>query len=90
MKFVPLLWAALRRKPLRTLYTLASIIIAFVLIGIMSGVNAAFIEMVEKTPQERVVVTARYGAWLPLAHAEQIARLPGVRHQNIMAFMSGS
>lgn len=61
MKWLPLLWTALRRKPARTVYTLLSIVIAFLLVGIMSGLNAAFAERIENARVDRIVVTARYG-----------------------------
>ena len=42
MKFLPLIWSGLWRKPARTLLTAASIVIAFLLIGLLQGVNAGF------------------------------------------------
>ena len=78
MKWLPLLWTALRRKPARTVYTLLSIVIAFLLVGIMSGLNAAFAERIENARIDRIVVTARYGAWFPIAYLDQIARMGGV------------
>ena len=40
MKYLPLLWAGLWRKPTRTTLTLLSIAVAFVLFGILSGIDA--------------------------------------------------
>ncbi len=42
MRFLPLLWAGLWRKPTRTTLTLLSIIVAFILFGILSGIDAGF------------------------------------------------
>lgn len=41
MKFLPLLWANLRRKPLRSGLTVASIVVAFLLFGLLQTVNSA-------------------------------------------------
>jgi len=42
MKFIPLIWAMLWRKKMRTSLTLLSIVIAFLLFGMLQGINAAF------------------------------------------------
>jgi putative ABC transport system permease protein len=39
VKFFPLLWAGLWRKRTRTLLTLLSVVIAFLLFGLLQGVN---------------------------------------------------
>ena len=38
MKFLPLIWAGLWRKRARTVFTLLSIVVAFVLFGVLQGV----------------------------------------------------
>ena len=40
MKFFPLVWSSLWRKKTRTIFTLLSIMIAFLLFGLLQGVNA--------------------------------------------------
>jgi putative ABC transport system permease protein len=42
MKFMPLVWAGLSRRPVRSILTASSIVIAFVLLGLLQGVNAGF------------------------------------------------
>ena len=73
MKWFPLLWAALRRRPARTIFTFLSIVVAFLLVGIMSGLNAAFAERIENARLDRIVVTARYGVWFPIADLDQLS-----------------
>jgi putative ABC transport system permease protein len=90
MKWLPLLWTALRRKPARTVFTLLSIVIAFLLVGIMSGLNAAFAERIENARLDRMVVTARYGVWYPIAYLDQIARMDGVSEIVPAAFIEAS
>jgi len=42
MKYFPLIWATLWRKKTRTLFTLLSIVIAFLLFGMLETVDYAF------------------------------------------------
>jgi putative ABC transport system permease protein len=90
MKWLPLLWAALRRKPGRSIFTLLSIMVAFVLVGSMTGLNAAVTQMINDARIDRIVVTARYGVWFPLAHINQIDQLDGVRLTSPYAYIEAS
>jgi len=90
MKWLPLLWAALRRKPARTVFTLLSITVAFFLVGIMSGLNARFAKLVDDARVDRIVVTARYGVWFPVADVEQILRVGGVKEIAHLAFIDAT
>ena len=54
MKYFPLLWAELWRKPLRTVFKLLSIMVAFVLFGILSGIDAGFAHALEISRQDRL------------------------------------
>lgn len=80
MKFLPLVWAGLWRKPLRTLFTGISIVVAFVLIGVLQGVNAGFAEVVAKARREFLTTDARVRGSppMPIAMREQIRQVPGV------------
>jgi putative ABC transport system permease protein len=77
-KFLPLIWAGLWRKPARTIFTFASITVAFILFGLMSGIDAGFAHLLEVSRADRLFTDPRFGAPMPLAYAERIARLPGV------------
>ena len=57
MKFIPLIWAMLWRKKVRTSLTLLSILIAFLLFGMLQGVNSAFKQTIERSNVNRLVVT---------------------------------
>ncbi|MEA2757351.1 MAG: putative transport system permease protein [Aliidongia sp.] len=80
MKYLPLIWAGLWRKPLRTIFTLLSIIIAFLLFGLLQGVNAAFTQGIEAAGVDRLIVESRIGFTesLPYADLAQIEAVPGV------------
>jgi putative ABC transport system permease protein len=80
MRYFPLIWAGLWRKPLRTIFTLLSIIIAFLLFGLLQGVNAAFDGSVSAAGVDRLIVESRIGFTesLPYADLAQIEAVPGV------------
>ncbi len=80
MKYLPLIWAALRRKPARTLLTCFSVATAFFLFGALQGINVGISQAMNLASVSHLVVMSRVnlGSPLPLAHAAQIASVPGV------------
>ncbi len=78
MKYLPLLWAGLWRKPARTVLTLLSIVVAFVLFGILSGIDAGFDHALQSSRLDRLFTDSKFGAPMQFAYAQQIARVPGV------------
>lgn len=89
MKYLPLLWAGLWRKPIRTVLTLLSITVAFLLFGVLHGITAGFQGAVSKMSDVRLRVVNRANMLeaLPIAYQSQIERIPGVRavsHATIM------
>lgn len=80
MKYFPLVLAALWRKKARTIFTLLSILIAFLLFGMLQGVNAAFNNTIERANVNRLIVTSKIALTesLPYADMAQIEAVPGV------------
>ena len=78
MKYFPLVWAALWRKKVRTIFTFLSVVIAFVLFGILSGVSGGFAHVLDTARLDRLFTDPRFGTPLPLAYVDQIARVPGI------------
>lgn len=80
MKFLPLLWATLWRKRTRTIFTLLSIVVAFLLFGMLQGVNSAFSAAVDRANVNRLITTSNisFTEPLPFADQAQIATVPGV------------
>jgi putative ABC transport system permease protein len=91
MKYLPLLWAALKRKKLRTILTLLSIVVAFLLFGMLQGVNAAFNRAVELANVDRLVVTNRISLTesLPYGDLSQIEAVPGVETVAFASWFGG-
>jgi putative ABC transport system permease protein len=78
MKYFPLVWNGLWRRRARTIFTLLSIAVAYVLFGILSGIDAGFAHTLEVSRMDRLFTDSRFGAPMPVSYAEQIANVPGV------------
>lgn len=89
MKYLPLIWAGLWRKPARTLLTLLSIVIAFILFGLLQGVDSAFARIVGLQKLDRMFVDSRYFQPLPYSYKAQIEKLKGITKITEVAFMVG-
>lgn len=80
MKYFLIIWAALRRRPVRSALTMLSVATAFLLFGAMFGVVAGFGDALDKMSDARLRTVSRANILepLPLAYGERIRRLPGV------------
>jgi putative ABC transport system permease protein len=78
VKFLPLLWAGVWRKPTHTALTLLSIVVAFILFGVLSGIDAGFAHALEASRLDRLFTDPRFAAPMNISYADQIARVPGV------------
>lgn len=89
MKFLPLIWGGLWRKPARTLLTLLSIVIAFILFGLLQGVNSAFDRIVGLQKLDRMFVDPRYFQPVPYSYKASIEKIKGVTKITEVSFMPG-
>jgi putative ABC transport system permease protein len=78
MKYLPLIWAGLSRKKLRTIFTFLSIVVAFILFGVLQGVDAGLAHIRDLQRLDRLFAVSRFGTPLPLANAAQIAAVADV------------
>ncbi len=80
MKFMHLLWANLLRKKARTILTVLSIVVAFLLFGMLDAVRVAFTVRDSLEGASRLVVSSKLSIIQPLPYGDlqQIQRLPGV------------
>jgi len=80
VRYLPLLWAGLFRRKTRTVLTLLSIVVAFLLFGMLQAVQTAFESGADAADAKRLLTTARYSIIepLPIAHLKVIERVPGV------------
>jgi putative ABC transport system permease protein len=89
MKYIPLVWAAVMRKPVRAILTLLSVMLAFTLFGLTIGMNATFDKWMADARDDRLVSFARFGGNAPRALVGQISQMPGVSLVASEAFIGG-
>src|SRR5262249_3057783 len=80
MRFLHLIWSNLKRKKLRTSLTLLSILVAFILFGLLSSIKQALTGGVSIAGQNRLVVRHKVSIiqLLPASYKERMERIPGV------------
>jgi putative ABC transport system permease protein len=80
MKFFPLIWSSLRRRRVRTFFTVASIVVAFFLFGYLAAIRVAFSMGVSVQGANRLSVIHKTAIIMPLpiSYKERIAGIPGV------------
>src|SRR3984885_1319305 len=92
MKYFPLIWATLWRKKTRTLFTLLSIVIAFLLFGMLETVDYAFSHpSTGTTGADKLISTNKYSITLPLPFADlqEIRSVPGVTDATWLTWFGG-
>ena len=92
MKYLHLVWAGLFRKKVRTVLTLLSVVVAFLLFGMLQSVNEAFSAGAEQARADRLVTNSRYSIieMLPISYLERIESVPGVREVAFASWFGGS
>lgn len=80
MKFFPLLWGNLKRRKLRTSLTLLSILVAFVLFGLLCAIREALAGGVDMAGADRLVVRHKVSIiqLLPESYRARMERLDGI------------
>lgn len=80
MKYFPLLWKSLWRKKVRTLFTIGSLFVAFLLFGVLMAIRTAFTFGVEIAGVDRLVLIHKVSLImsLPVAYQTRLQATPGV------------
>lgn len=91
MKFLPLVWSNLKRKKARTLFTLLSIMVAFILFGLLATVNMSFRGGVDVVGADRLLVIHKVSIIQPLpsSYKDRIATVPGVEEVSFANWFGG-
>jgi putative ABC transport system permease protein len=91
MKYFPLIWAGLRRKPVRTILTLFSVIVAFVLFGALHGVTAAIDGLINGMSDTRLRIQSKVSLVepLPISYLARIESVKGVEGVGYYAWFGG-
>ena len=80
MKLLPLLWKSLWRKKFRTIVTLLSVFVAFVLFGVLMTIRTAFTFGVDIAGIDRLVLIHKVSLIMPLpvSYLNRLSNTPGV------------
>lgn len=91
MKYFMLIWAGLWRKKARTIFTMLSIVVAFLLFGLLQGINLGFVNAVNNLNVNRLFTSNKFSMveGMPLAHANQIRSVPGVTAVAPLTYFGG-
>jgi putative ABC transport system permease protein len=81
VKYLPLIWSGIWRKPGRTLLIFLQISVAFALFGVLQGMKTGVDHAIAKARADLLIVTLKeYGASpLPAAYLDRIKSVPGVK-----------
>jgi putative ABC transport system permease protein len=81
MKFLPLVWRNLLRRKVRTIFTVLSIFIAFLLFGVLMAIRMAFSMGVDMAGQGRLMTIDKVSIInpLPASYEGQIKQVEGVQ-----------
>ncbi len=91
MKYFYLVWSNLKRKKLRTLLTLLSILVAFILFGYLSAIRQAFNAGITVAGADRLVVRHKVSIiqMLPEAYEGRMEQIAGVDNAVHMTWFGG-
>jgi putative ABC transport system permease protein len=92
MKYLPLIWATLWRKKTRTIFTLLSVVVAFLLFGVLETVDYAFAHPSGgATGADKLITTNKYSITLslPFSDAQEIRAVPGVAEVTWISWFGG-
>jgi putative ABC transport system permease protein len=80
MKYWIIIVAALKRKKWRTGLTISSLVIAFLLFGLLRSVAVIFTEDVDLSGDDRLIVSSKYSIIdvMPIAYLQRIKGIKGV------------
>jgi putative ABC transport system permease protein len=91
MKYLFLVFRNLARRWVRTTFTALSIVVAFLLFGLLVAIRTAFSGGVDVTGADRLTTTHKVSIILPLpiSYGERIAQVPGVSNVTHASWFGG-
>ena len=92
MKYLPLIWSGIWRKPGRTILIFLQVMIAFALFGMLQGLRTGTQTAMANIRADVLYVRAavRGGAALPRAVLEPLRDVPGVRYVTFVDTLQGT
>jgi len=80
-RWLPLVWANLRRRKLRLVFTFISILLAFVMFGMLDALRTSLSQAVNLAGADRLMLQSKVNITVsnPRSHYEKVKAVPGVR-----------
>lgn len=80
-RWLPLVWANLKRRKLRFAFTFISILLAFVMFGMLDALRTSLSQAINLAGADRLMLMSKVNITvsLPRAHYEKVRATPGVR-----------
>ncbi|HEY4212372.1 MAG TPA: ABC transporter permease [Steroidobacteraceae bacterium] len=95
MKYFPLVWSALWRRPFEAVLIWLAVTTSFTLFDLMVGLHATYDRLIETSRMDRLYVNTRFpaaspvGILLPFALRDQIAHVEGVSAVSAVDYVRG-
>ncbi len=95
MKYLPLVWSAIWRKPTEAVLTWLAVTASFALFGLMVGLHASYDQIIANARLDRIYIDARFPSaseteiLMPIAARDQIARVEGVSAVAAVYYLQG-
>src|SRR5262245_53342274 len=82
MKYLPLVWAGIWRKRSRAVLMLLQMSSAFLLFGLLQGLNSGLKQVIAKTHADRIYIASSVslGDPLPISMRARIEEVAGIKH----------
>jgi putative ABC transport system permease protein len=92
VKFLPLVWSGLWRKPVRTALIFLQVSVAFALFGVLQGMKTGMDRAVANTRADVLFVAPAVvgGVPLPIAYINRLRSIPGVKTVTFAAGLPGT
>jgi putative ABC transport system permease protein len=91
MKFMHIVWKNLMRRKIRTIFTLLSIFVAFVLFGYLMAIRSAFSMGIDLAGADRLMVLNKISIIMPLpvSYKDRIKQIEGVKDVTFANWFGG-
>jgi putative ABC transport system permease protein len=92
MKYVPLIWSGIWRKPVRTILIVVQVAVAFALFGVLQGMKTGVDRVLAELPADLLYVlpSVDSASLLPVADANRLRSIPGVRTVTFANALNGT
>lgn len=91
MKYLPLIWSGIRRRPVRAALIFLQVCVAFALFGVLQGMKTGVHQAIAKVRADLLFVAPAVfgGARLPISYMDRLQSIPGVKSVTYADSMGG-